>query len=153
MKKIILMIAALALVSAGSSAFAFGGKEQCKHKRMGGEEKMQRMQTMLDLSEQQVSQIREIRAARREQRQEEFPKQERVQLNDLDPTSSEYQLAIAERAREKAARVEARMIDKGQTHAEIFAVLTPEQQEKLKAYRQERRSFKRNKMAEKPTDI
>ncbi len=142
MKKLIVTAATLALIVAGTSTIAYGGKGNCKGKKIGSDERITLMKHVLDLSDEQVAQVREIKATRITQARDAFG-QERQRIRDLDPSSSEYEEAVAEHAKARAEKVEAKIVDRGQMRAEIFAILTPEQQEKFKEFRAETRKLRK----------
>jgi protein CpxP len=58
---------------------------------------------------------------------------------NLDPTSADYSERVAEIARERAARVEQSIIKRGEIHAKVYEVLTPEQREKLASLKENRK--------------
>ncbi len=68
---------------------------------------------------------------------------------DLDPTSPDYTQRVAEIAREQGAKVEQAIIQRGEIHAKVYEVLTPEQREKLAALKENRK--KRGEKSERVT--
>jgi len=85
MKKVILTIATLSLISLGSSAFA--GKEHGGGKGDRGISKLF-TDSELALTGEQIASIKEIRAEHKAQHGE---KQNRVKISDLDKSAADYQ--------------------------------------------------------------
>lgn len=106
------------------------GYKHGHHGNKGGHERLlKRMTKQLDLSETQVAAIKALH----EQTKSDKPKHARKDgIMQLDPGAADYTAKVAEIAAAKAANVEQMIIARGKLHAQVFAVLTPEQQEKAK---------------------
>lgn len=112
----------------------------------GGKGHIEFMAKKLDLTEEQKAAIEEIHRSYGGP-DKDGRKQHRHQVMrafaELDPTAADYQERVAEIAHEEAAKVEQAILQRGEIHAKVYSVLTPEQREKMKAMHEMRKS--RNK--------
>lgn len=141
MKKILLMT--MMLLGVSGMAFAGGphdddcmkgkGYHHGKHERM--------LERKLDLSEAQKASIQQIRDEYRDQMKGQ--KGERGHgyggFMELDPQDPNYQEQVQTLARERADAVEQKILLNAEKHAKIYAVLTEEQREELKALHEKRK--------------
>lgn len=137
MKKLFCAVAAsVCLIGAGS---AMAGD---RHHHKGGEWKGKSgshlLEKKLDLTDEQKEQIQAIYQARKESAREGHGERGSRGLMALDPQAADYHEQVQTLAKESAHKLEQRIIARGNTHAEIYAVLTPEQQEELKALQQKK---------------
>lgn len=160
-KKILLTLGAAALV-AGAGVAVASGKYCDEEGRRGGDRQayeqhggyghhegsgdmrkdggkmsghmLDRMGEHLQLTAEQKEKIQSIFQAQAEQQlaQRESMQSFHQQMRDLDPTSADYVAAVQKLAEARADNMMARMVDRAQVKADIFAVLTPEQRAEMK---------------------
>lgn len=141
MKKILLMT--MMLLGVSGMAFAGGphGDDCMKGKghHHGKHEKM--LERHLDLSEEQKASIQQIRDEYRAQmkNQKDGHGPRHGGFMELDPEDPNYQEQVQALARERADAVEQKILLNAEKHAKIYAVLTEEQREELKALHEKRK--------------
>lgn len=140
MKKLILTIATLSVISFGASAFAGNGHGEKSQRSMGKLFK----DSELALTEEQIASIKEIRKEHKAQRSD---KEDRVRISDLDESAADYQEQVdalkAERAERRAAAQEEQEI----MQSKISALLTPVQQTRFETLVAEFKAKKAEKKA------
>ncbi|MCV6590660.1 MAG: Spy/CpxP family protein refolding chaperone [Marinobacterium sp.] len=97
-----------------------------------------RMQNKLDLTDEQVAQIDEITDAQYKAMRD-FKRSKRDQqqaMLQLDPANANFDAEVARLAAQAGERTEAMLKLRAETRAKLAAVLTPEQQEKMKELKQ-----------------
>lgn len=149
-KKIVIAAAALPMIFATASAYAFGGKggpDMDGHRGKGGD-KFMKLVRQLDLTEEQKDQFRDMREAKRDEmqanreanrdaRQAEMKAQfsavqDLVLADDFDQAKAEELAAVmVEKQTERRVQMLA------QKH-EMLSILTDEQKEELKVLQAER---------------
>jgi Spy/CpxP family protein refolding chaperone len=132
----LLTIAALAGLLSTDLAFAHG-----RH-RDGN--RLERLGYQLDLTEAQKARIREIFAERRSEGTTEAARKARTARQELrvlarDPAADEASIRDAASRLADAERELA--MERQRTYAEVYKILTPEQQEKMKELRSRRRAI------------
>lgn len=129
MKRLITSVLLSASLLTGAAAYAGPGNGH------DGKDHVQHLAKKLDLTEEQKAAIKEIHRAHGGM-DKKANKQHRRELMrnfaELDPTAADYSERVAEIAREEAAKVEQAIIKRGEVHAKVYEVLTPEQREKFK---------------------
>lgn len=127
------------LVGAGGAAWA--AKHDCmesdarqEHRRSHKEHKGMRIYVnneVLKLTDEQKTAIKDIRKTARAEMKASKGIYKTTRISSLNPGASDYMMQVEAIAEKKSAGLKARMIQRAQTHAKIFEILTPEQQEKL----------------------
>ncbi len=169
-KKLGLTVGALVLVAGTTLALAGGKGYNCDREQgewgkqrhgggygdhaggkgsMMGPRMLQMLDWELELSDQQRDQIRELMKAHQDSMagQRSHMQLHRA-MRELDPASADYQQQVKELAEQQAAAISQRMVAHAQTYADIYAVLTPEQQQLFKAMR-DKKAGKRGGMGDK----
>ena len=110
-----------------------------KHKAKHAKKHLKRMSKALDLSYDQVEAIRDLH----EQAKAGRPKREHgLRIHHLNPNAADYYETVAAIAAKRAADVENAILKRAELHASVFAILTPEQQEKALTLAAERKDRK-----------
>jgi Spy/CpxP family protein refolding chaperone len=127
-----LMTSVLLSASLLTGAAAYAGPGYGHH---DGKDHVQHLAKKLDLTDEQKAAIEEIHRAHGGM-DKKAKKQHRRELmrsfTELDPASADYSARVAELAREEGEKVEQAIIKRGEIHAKVYEVLTPEQREKFK---------------------
>lgn len=130
MKRLITSVLLSASLLTGTAAYAGPGYDH-----HSGKNHVQYLAKKLDLTDEQKTAIEEIHRAHGGM-DKKAKKQHRRELmrsfSELDPAAADYSERVAEIAREEAEKVEQVIIKRGEIHAKVYAVLTPEQREKFK---------------------
>ncbi len=147
MKKLTHLVTA-GLLSALIAGASFAGPARDCHqgKHHGGHK--DRLIQQLDLSAEQKTAIAELRAAQREQRKSQRQLNKSNNWLAVTPDQANYEEQVQAYAKQKAAAVEAKILAESKMRAEVYALLTPEQQTQLaqlKEERQEQRAERRAK--------
>ncbi|MEH6652131.1 MAG: Spy/CpxP family protein refolding chaperone [Motiliproteus sp.] len=105
---------------------------------------LQRLDKQLSLSDEQKQQLGELMAKHQSgmQKPKQSMQQFRTQMHELDPAASDYQAQVEVLAKQQAELMSQKIVDRATQHAEMFALLTPEQQQQ---YRQMDRGGKGKK--------
>lgn len=137
------LIQTLVLSTALASAAVYAGEGRGDHHGKGhhhgeGRPYMHHLVAKLDLTEEQKATIEEIHKA--------YPRDGKAHkrqfardLAELDPAAPDYQQKVAAIAKEQAANLEQAIIERGQVHAKVYEVLTPDQRAKLQELKAKRR--------------
>lgn len=138
------LIQTLVLSTALVGAAAYAGEGRGDHHGKGyphgeGRSYWHHLETKLDLTEEQKAAIAEIHKAYPREDAKAHKRQFARDLADLDPAAADYQAQVAAIAKEQAANLEQAIIERGQVHAKVYAVLTPEQRAKLQELKAKRR--------------
>lgn len=133
-RKMIVSVLAASLV-AGTSALAYAGQKENCSAADRADKRVERMTKHLELNEAQTASVKALFADQAAQRPEQ-PRKGMKGLAQLDPNAADYneqvQARIADMQQQLAERVERRANFK----AELYAILTPEQEEKLAEMRE-----------------
>ena len=111
-----------------------------EHKAKHAKKHLKRMAKALDLS---YDQIEAIKALHEQARAERPERSQGLSINQLNPFAADYSESIANIAAQKAAAVESAILKRAELHAQVFAILTPEQQEQALQLAAERSKRKR----------
>jgi Spy/CpxP family protein refolding chaperone len=143
------VLSGLVLTSTGTAYAGYDngrdeGKRQAHHQeRAGGEHghlrAMRFMERNLNLSDEQKAQIQAIFMANKN---EEDRPQPGAGLMALDPTAADYDTQVQQLAKQQATKVEQGIVARSKVHAQVYAVLTVPQREKMKTLIQERQDRK-----------
>jgi periplasmic protein CpxP/Spy len=141
MKKLIqTLVLSTALAGAAATYAGDGhGDGHGKGDHHGGRSYMHHLVTKLDLTEEQKKAIEEIHAAYPRGDAKAHKRQFARDISELDPAAPDYQAQVAAIAKEQAAKLEQAIIERGEVHAKVYAVLTPEQRTKLQELKNKRR--------------
>ncbi|ATX82486.1 protein refolding chaperone Spy/CpxP family [Mariprofundus ferrinatatus] len=138
LRTVVFFVVASALFVAGANmAYAFGGP--------GGEKSMERrverMAEKLDLSDSQRNQFKQIHEENRAEGRalHDAMHKNRQALRSLDPSAKDYSKQVARLASEKAELTRQMVIHRSEVRAEVHAMLTPEQQEKARQMKMDRK--------------
>lgn len=138
---------------AGSADHGYHHKSHHKSHHKGGEhhghKHMHMLQKKLDLTDEQKEQIKAIHEVAGDGAKHKRGKG-RHSVMTLDPSAADYREQVEQLAQESADRLEQSIIRRGETHAQVHAVLTPEQREELKEMR-EKMQERRKDRAERKT--
>lgn len=144
MKKLFCAVAAsVCLIGAGTAVA--GDRHHHKGGEWQGKKSAHLLEKKLDLSDEQKEQIQAIY----EQAHEGHGVRGHHGLMALDPEAADYHEQVQTLAQERARKLEQDIIARGNAHAEIYAILTPEQQDKLKAMQQRRQERHQPRMERK----
>lgn len=104
------------------------------------EKMLNRLEQTLSLSEQQRQQLGELMWDRAEQmpEQQALMQKLRTQMQRLNPAAADYQDQVAVLAKQRAEQMSQQMVEGARHHAEMYALLTPEQQQALRKMQQHR---------------
>lgn len=117
-----------------------GGPESSGHGRHGHHEHSQmRMLAKLNLSDAQKASIKQIVSTNREQNKgpRQALRQQRDAFESMTPNQVGYQAAAASLAQAEGQATQARVQQKANVRAQIYAVLTPEQQAQAATLKQQ----------------
>ncbi len=131
MKRLITSVLLSASLLTGAAAYAGPGYDH-----HGGKNHVQHLAKKLDLTDEQKTAIEEIHRAHGGMDKKAKKQHRRALMRsfaELDPAAADYSERVAEIAREEAENVEQAIIKRGEVHAKVYEVLTPEQREKFKA--------------------
>lgn len=163
-----LVAASLVVVLAGGAAIALASSDDCgegrgmwnkerhsehgKHssgRGMMSAKMLQKLDWALELSSEQRDQMRTLMKDRHDSKGD--PRDEmmglRQRMKDLDPADADYQEQVNTLAQQQAEAVRQRVLEHAGTYADIYAILTPEQQTEFKALK-EKWSSARGKRSE-----
>lgn len=96
-----------------------------------GHNRLGMMKEQLQLTDAQEEQIRKIFEKYRNDDDRPEPGHFMQDMQALDPAADNYQQQLEQLAGKQAEQMKARMVKQGQMRAEIYTVLTPEQQKKM----------------------
>ena len=121
--------------------------EDGNHGKMHRAEKMlDKMKNELNLTPEQVAAIKDIHAKKREMKQDmrkSMNEHDVKHFMQLDPTSSSYQSDLEALAEKKAEKARQKVMIRGTVQAEVYEVLTPEQQTQFKAFKAKQKEHKK----------
>lgn len=146
-RRLLLASTLIGAMSLGSIAFADGHRGCGKHHKQGGkyseqhmQKRMERLTDKLGLSKEQTEKMQAAMKSKRDTR-EDFRgqmKAVRENMRNLDPTADDYDVKLAELAKQKAELVRQMTVTKGKQRQTMAQILTPEQRAKMKQLRSER---------------
>lgn len=136
-----MMVSALAVtLVAGSSALAWaapGQKGDCNAEDRA-EKRVERMASKLELDEAQQASLKVLFADRAAQ-QSEKPRKPRATLAGLDPNAADYQQQVKQQISEMQQQLAERVQARADFKASLYAILTPEQEQKLAELHKQKR--------------
>jgi len=130
LKTALFFVVASALFIAGTNmAYAFGGPNGERNM----DRRAERMAEKLNLSDTQRDQFKQIHEQGRGEGQaiHEAMQKNRDAMHKLDPSAKDYAKQVAKLANEQAELVKQMVVHKSEVRAEVHAMLTPEQREKM----------------------
>lgn len=143
------VVALSALLAAGAAGTVMAGSKDCKDhgskdfkgdRQEMNEHRMDRLAKHLALNEEQKAAIEKIFAENHEKREGgmEDRKSYRKKMDSLDPDNADYVAQVEKLAMEKSGVMVQKMVDRAETKAKIYAVLTDEQEEKFEELKERR---------------
>ena len=122
----------------GSMQGQMYGREQGKgmhNAEQMQEHRLDAMEQRLGLTETQRQQVGALMERNPQQMSEKHAQMQafRSQVHSLDPAAADYQDQVAALAKQKTEQMSQQIMERARLHAEIYALLTPEQQQ---AFRQ-----------------
>ncbi len=138
-RKTIISALAVTLV-AGSSALAWAGqKEGCDRADRAdrADRKVERMARYLELDDAQTASVKALFAERAGQQQDQ-PRKPHATLAGLDPNAADYQQQVKQQISEMQQQLAERLQARADFKASLYAILTPEQEQKLAEMRAQR---------------
>lgn len=128
---------------------AHGGSDyQCKHgkrgkhgmKHMSPEKRVEKMAQHLGLSEAQKQQVLSLMTTHKANMKPLRDQKHalRRSMHSLDPNAADYMAQLTNLAEQKANLVRQKTLAKGQHRQQLFALLTPEQQNKMRQMHEKR---------------
>ena len=137
----------------GTSAYASpNGGKNCGAKHGGGkhagkptaemmQKRLDKMSENLGLNADQQQQVQALFESKEGNREAQRAERKALheQMRQLDPRASDYDAKLAEVANTKAALSRQRTVAKGEMRKQMAQILTPEQQAKMKAFKQQRK--------------
>lgn len=139
MKKLIQTLILSTAVLGTAAVYAGEGREGHYGHGKEGKPYLHHMMKKLDLTDEQKAAIAEIHKAHPKGDRQSHKREFMRDISQLDPTAPDYQAQVAAIAKEQAAKVEQAIIERGQTHAKVYAVLTPDQRAQLQEMKNKRR--------------
>lgn len=136
-RKTIVSTLAVVLV-AGSSALAWAGQKEGCDRADRAERKAERMAHQLDLDEAQQASLKALFADHAEQRPERTHRPQAM-LAGLDPNAPDYQQQVKQAITEMQQQLAERVQSRADFKASLYAILNPEQEQKLAELRDQRR--------------
>ncbi|NRB41709.1 MAG: Spy/CpxP family protein refolding chaperone [Pseudomonadales bacterium] len=119
------------------------GCQQGHHAKLS-DKRIEKMQKKLDLNEQQVSELKVIAkqypADKKHSRKQAFKG-----FQQLDPNGKNYQQKLTAFADQRAAEVKAKILRHGNMRADIYKVLTSDQQQKMQQWMKKKHKNKAGK--------
>ncbi|GAA0789594.1 Spy/CpxP family protein refolding chaperone [Marinobacterium sediminicola] len=135
-RKMIVSALAITLV-AGSSALAYAGQQGGCSAADRADKRVERMTRQLQLDEAQQASVRALFADQADRMQGQPPKRHAL-LAELDPNAPDYQQQV----KQHIVRMQQQLAEKMQAQADfkasLYAILTPEQEQKLAEMRDHR---------------
>lgn len=135
-RKMIVSVLAASLV-AGGSALAYAGQNEGCSTGDRADKRVARMAQHLELDEAQTTSLKELFAKRAEQRPE-HPRQPMKGLAQLDPNAADYNEQVKAQIADMQQKLAERVQSRADFKAELYAILTPEQEQKLAEMRDQR---------------
>lgn len=136
MKRLMTSLVLSAGLLAGTTVYAGPGGGY----HHGGRDHAQYLAKKLDLTEEQKKAVAEIHSTYAKQDRKQQRHELMRDFAELDPAAADYQQKVAGIARAHAAKVEQSIIERGEIHAKVYEVLTPEQRTKWKALLEKRKA-------------
>ncbi len=101
---------------------------------------LQRLEQQLSLTEQQKQQVGPLMAEHWQKMATDRAQMEpfREQMQRLDPAAADYRAQVGVLAEQQSELMAQRMVERAGHHAELFALLTPDQQQALQQMEQQR---------------
>ena len=127
-----------------------GSDDRREYSRHDPQQMQQRMLDRLDrrleLSDQQRQQVSELMADHWADKSGSRPERQalREAFSQLDPSAPDYTAQVEALAKQKADAMAQNMVKRAQHHAELFAILTPEQQQNYRELMQQRGEHQRH---------
>lgn len=143
MKRLMTSMLLSATLLAGATAYADPGNGSWG----GGRDHIHFLAKKLDLTDEQKVAIEDIHSSYGKSRGKPHRNGFKNDFANLDPSSQDYSERVAQIAREQAAKVERSIIERGEIHAKVYQVLTPEQREKWQSLKEGRKEghFKKHR--------
>ncbi len=136
-RKTIVSALAVTLI-AGSSALAWAGQQEGCSVADRADKRVERMARHLELDKAQQTSLQALFADRAEQRSEQ-PRKRMAGLAALNPNAPDYQQQVKQLISEMQQQMAKRMQARADFKASLFAILTPEQEQKLAELRAQKR--------------
>ncbi len=139
MKKVMIIATSLLVGSIAINAWACGPGS---HTKLHGHEFYDEMKhivfaQVVGLTEEQKTEIESIRADVKGDFKKSYSQEKTKPLFQLSPGSDSFQEDMAKLAKVKAKKVEAHILAKAEVYKRVYDILTPEQREKFKVFREE----------------
>jgi len=135
-----MMVSALTLsLIAGSSALAYAGQKGDCTGEHRIDKRLEHMTSALNLDQTQQAAVKELLTQRAEQRSAHKPGNRYSGLTALDPNAPDYQQQVQALIKEMQQNMAQRMQAHADHKAALYAILTPEQEQKLTEMRSERK--------------
>lgn len=133
-RKMMVSVLAASLV-AGSSALAYAGQKDNCSAADRADKRVERMARHLDLDEAQTASVKALFADHADKRQQQ-PRKAMKGLAQLDPNAADYNEQVQARITEMQQQLAERVEQRANFKAELYAILTPEQEEKMAEMRE-----------------
>lgn len=121
------------------------GRKQGRHGGEHGPAKMQQrmlehLDEALSLTDQQQQQLGDLMAKHQQQMPAKRAQMQqfRDQMRSLDPTAADYTDQVEALAKQQSERIGRNMVERAKHHVELYALLTPEQQQEFRQLEQQR---------------
>ena len=132
-RKMMVSVLAASLV-AGSSALAYAGQKENCSAADRADKRVERMARHLDLDEAQTASVKALFADHADKRQQQ-PRKAMKGLAQLDPNAADYNEQVQARIADMQQHLAERVQNRADFKAELYAILTPEQEQKLSELR------------------
>jgi len=140
MKIPLILITGLFVATITISVWAQDSGRHCAHHRDHLAMKYTLLESVLDLTEEQSALVKEIHRDTMVEQNVARASLARGGIFELDPNAADYDAQVNAFAEDRAADLRTRILKHSEIHAKIFANLTPEQQQKLKAFHEKIRN-------------
>lgn len=146
MNRMISSLVIATLLSASTAAVA-QSKDYHPGAKYGGNMGLHRIEKMVELTDEQKAALTDLRQEMKADR----PERQQTRLFDLDSTAPDYQQQVNERAEAAAEQARNRVLQQGEMHQRVQAILTEEQKAELQARHQKmlNRPERKNKMIQR----
>lgn len=145
-KKLISFVAASAITLTSLAAMPVLAKGGYYH----DEQRLEHMVKKLDLTEQQKQELSGIQEANKASMRKAMESRKALHqaMMALDPSAPDYQKKLKSLADKAAQQARAMVRNKGEQKAELYAVLTPEQEKKFEAMQSKRQEKMQDRFKE-----
>ena len=133
MNRMIPTLIVTTLLTVSSAATLAQSRDYHHGFKHGGAMGLHRVEKMVELTDEQKTALQELR----QEFQADRPERLHTRLSGLDPSAEDYQQQVNELAEAAADQARKRVLQQGEMHQRLQAILTDEQKAELKARHQQ----------------